>query len=156
MGKTARVVHMDNDTLQGYLYRHIPLSQAMGVTVMGAAEDGVTLAAPLAQNINHRESVFGGSAAAVAILSAWALLYVRLQAMGVDGRVVIRRNTMRYDRPMTEAFTAIALPPDGAAWERFIRTLRRGRPARIVVKSVLHCQGAGSGEMEGEFVALPR
>lgn len=128
----------------------------MGVTVVDAAEDGVKLAAPLGPNINHRESVFGGSASAVAILAAWALLYVRLRAIGVDSRVVIRRNTMSYQRPMTDTFTALALPPDRASWDRFVMTLGRGRPARIVVKSVLQCRGVKAGEMEGEFVALAK
>lgn len=128
----------------------------MEVTVLKAMEDGVTLSAPLRPNINHRETVFGGSASAVAILAAWALLYVRLEGKGVDCRLVIRRNTMRYERPITDAFIAHAAPPGEASWGRFIKALMRGRPARIVVKSVLHCHGAKVGEMEGEFVALTR
>lgn len=141
--------------LQEYLHQHIPLSKAMQVTVLAATESGVTLSAPLAPNINHRETVFGGSASAVAILSAWALLYVRLERTGVQGRVVIRRNTMRYELPMTDTFTALASPPDSAAWDRLLSTLGRRRPARVVVKSVLYCKGVKAGELEGEFVALP-
>ena len=56
----------------------------MGVEVIEAAWNGVTLRAPLAPNINHRETVFGGSASAVAILAAWAILYVRLQQGTVE------------------------------------------------------------------------
>ena len=146
---------MNTDALQDYLYRHIPVSRAMGVTVMEAEEDRVTLSAPLAPNINHRETVFGGSASAVAILAAWSLLYVRLQVLGSDARIVIRQNTMHYERPMTTTFTANAAPPEGRAWDRFIKALKRGRPARIAVRSVVHCQGVKAGELEGEFVALP-
>jgi thioesterase domain-containing protein len=70
---------VDRWELAQYLHEHIPLSRAMGVEVVEATWDGVSLRAPLAPNINHRETVFGGSASAVAILAAWALLYVRLQ-----------------------------------------------------------------------------
>src|SRR6266540_3523639 len=56
---------MDLAVLQKYLHDHIPLSKAMDVEVVEATDDGVTLAAPLAPNINHRETVFGGSASAV-------------------------------------------------------------------------------------------
>ena len=48
----------------------MPLSQAMQVTVVEASFQQVVLTAPLAPNINHRETVFGGSASAVAILAA--------------------------------------------------------------------------------------
>ena len=38
----------------------------MGVRVVSAAFDRVELSAPLAPNINHRDTLFGGSAAAIA------------------------------------------------------------------------------------------
>jgi len=53
--------------LQTYLHQHIPLSQAMQFTVVEASLQQVVLTAPLAPNINHRETVFGGSASAVAV-----------------------------------------------------------------------------------------
>ena len=66
------------DQLERYLHEHIPLSKAMGVSVLSVGEEAVTLRAPLAPNINHRETVFGGSASALAILAAWSLLHTRL------------------------------------------------------------------------------
>ena len=53
---------MTPSELQTYLHQHIPLSQAMQVTVMEASLQQVVLTAPLVPNINHRETVFGGSA----------------------------------------------------------------------------------------------
>ena len=61
----------DRQSIKEYLYEHIPLSKAMGVEVVEAVSDRVLLKAPLAPNINHRETVFGGSASALCILSAW-------------------------------------------------------------------------------------
>jgi len=43
----------------------------------------VLLTAPLAANINHRATVFGGSASAVAILAAWTYLYFVLKGTGL-------------------------------------------------------------------------
>src|SRR5688500_6546081 len=98
---------MDSTVLQQYLHDRIPLSKAMQVVVHEATDERVVLEAPLTPNINHRETVFGGSASAVAILSAWALLYVRLHAEGLQKtRVVIQRNTMTYSRPMYGDFSA--------------------------------------------------
>lgn len=140
--------------LERYLHEHIPLSLAMGVSVEEAVGERVVLSAPLAPNINHRETAFGGSVAALAILSAWSLLHIRLASAGISARLVIQRNRMDYQRPIAGRFTATAAAPDSAAWEAFIRTLRRKGKARITVTSVLDGEGERAGRFEGEFVAL--
>ena len=80
--------------LERYLHQHIPLSKAMQVSVVEVLPAGVVLSAPLAPNINHRDTVFGGSASALAILAAWSLLHTRLSGEGIASRLVIQRNTM--------------------------------------------------------------
>lgn len=140
--------------LQQYLHDHIPLTKAMGVEVVEATAQGVRLAAPLAPNINHRETVFGGSASALAILAAWALLTLRLREEGINGRVVIQRNSMQYLRPIAGHFSATAVVPDVATWQRFTNTLRRRGRARITLTAALNYQGEKAGEFEGDFVAV--
>ena len=54
----------DANAVERYLHRHIPLTAAMGVRVAAVTLQRAELRAPLAPNINHRETVFGGSAAA--------------------------------------------------------------------------------------------
>jgi thioesterase domain-containing protein len=140
--------------LETYLHDHIPLSLAMAVRVVSIADTSVTLGAPLAPNINHRDTVFGGSASAVAILSAWCLLHLRLTAAGRPSRVVIQRNTMDYLAPIAGDFTArSALPPD-ADWDRFSRLLARRGVARISVDAELDYGGAAAGRLSGDFVAF--
>lgn len=145
---------MDEKELTEYLHAHIPLSAAMAAEVRRAGEDGVTLFAPLPPNINHRETVFGGSASALAILAAWTLLHVRLTGAKLPSRVVIQRNTMNYDAPINGDFTADAIPPEAEEWAKFERMLRRRGRARITVCSVLRCDGADVGRLEGVFVAF--
>lgn len=145
---------MNRWEFEHYLHEHIPLSQDMDVEVVEADWNGVTLRAPLAPNINHRETVFGGSASAVAILAAWALLYIRLQEEHVNGRVVIQRNTMTYERPIASAFEASSTIQDSLAWEKFLRTFTRKKLARISVAATLRCNEKQVGRFEGDFVAL--
>ncbi|WP_370628473.1 YiiD C-terminal domain-containing protein [Acidovorax sp. sif1233] len=140
--------------LQGYLHQHIPLSHAMEVTVVDATPQQVVLAAPLGPNINHRDTVFGGSASAVAILAAWSMLHLRLSAEQLGSRLVIQRNTMDYLVPMAGAFTAVAQAPTPQAWRSFTRMLQRKGLGRIVQASALHCDGRPAGRLEGEFVAF--
>lgn len=140
--------------LEHYLHEHIPLSRAMQVSVRAASADGVTLGAPLAPNINHRETVFGGSASALAILAAWALVHSRLRAEGVACRLVIQRNTMSYERPIAGTFTATATLAQAEKWPAFLHMLKRKGRARIAVVALLDDEGQTAGRFEGEFVAL--
>jgi thioesterase domain-containing protein len=126
--------------LQHYLHGHIPLSKAMQVSALAVSSESVVLSAPLRPNINHRDTVFGGSASALAILSAWSLLNVRLSEQPVSFRLVIQRNIMEYLAPMS--------------WERQLRMLERKGAARFTVIAELWCAGKHTGNFSGEFVAL--
>ncbi|MGB3942532.1 MAG: YiiD C-terminal domain-containing protein [Candidatus Manganitrophaceae bacterium] len=145
---------MDCRVLQQYLHEHIPISKSMGVEVVEAGDNAVRLSAPLAPNINHRETVFGGSASAVAILAAWTLLHIRLKQEGIMSRVVIQRNTMNYERPIVSGFVATSAIQDGTTWEKFVNILKRKKRARILIGVTLHCDGEKVGAFEGDFVAL--
>lgn len=141
--------------LQAFLHERIPLSASMGVAVRSATPESVALSAPLAPNVNHRDTVFGGSASALAILAAWSALYVRMRAEGLSGRIVIRRNSMSYERPITGDFDAFATAPGPADLARLRTTLARSRTVRINVRAWLECRGEPVGELDGEFAVLP-
>ncbi len=140
--------------LQHYLHDHIPLSKAMAASVVTMNECTVVLRAPLAPNINHRETVFGGSASTLAILAAWSLLYTRLRKQGITSRVVIQRNSMEYMQPILGEFTAHASLQNPDQWQQFTRMLSRKSKARISVVAELQHEGHVVGRFTGEFVAL--
>lgn len=145
---------MDSAEIERYLHAHIPLSQALGVRVGGADDARVVLTAPLAPNINHRETAFGGSVSALAILSAWTLLYVRLHREVPRPRIVIQENTVQYLRPIAADFSAECRWQEAEIWNRFVATLARRGRARIAVEAAVHCQGATAAQFHGVFVAL--
>lgn len=140
--------------LQAYLHEHIPLSSAMQVQVEAATPERVILRAPLRPNINHRDTVFGGSASALAILSAWSLLHIKLIAGGHKTRLVIQRNAMHYDHAIPGDFTARTEAPAPDRWRAFTHMLARKGRARISVSSTLFHADRAVGRFEGEFVAL--
>src|SRR3990170_2889210 len=141
-------------SLQEYLHENIPLSKAMGVEVLEATVNGVALSAPLSPNINHRETVFGGSASSVAILSAWSLLYLRLKNQNINSRIVIQRSTITYEQPITDMFTSSSIVCDPSDWLKFITTLKRRKRARVKIRSILECNERKVGDFEGDFVAI--
>lgn len=144
---------MNARDLEAYLHDHIPLSKAMQVSVVEASPERVVLGAPLAPNINHRDTVFGGSASAVAVLASWSLLHMRLTG-GLASRVVIQRSTMSFALPIAGDFTATTETPEPEAWAAFTRMLERKGRARIQLAAVVEYQGQAACRFEGEFVAL--
>ena len=146
--------HPPEVLLERYLHEQIPLSAAMGVRVLMATAERVQLVAPLEPNVNHNETVFGGSAAALATLAAWALLHLRMAHMGVRARVVIQRSHMEYERPIAGHFEAVCRFSDEVAWERFRATLvRRGRARLTLAAHLLH-DGRQMATFEGDFVGV--
>jgi len=146
---------MPQVALEQYLHENIPLSKAMQVSVVSVSPESVVLSAPLEPNINHRETVFGGSASALAILSAWSLLHTRLQAEHpASCRLVIQRNTMEYALPIQGQFVARSVLAQPEQWPSFLRILSRRSKGRISVNSVLEHLGQQVGAFSGEFVAL--
>ena len=140
--------------VQRYLHQYIPLSAAMGVQVRTASAEHVKLAAPLAPNVNHTETVFGGSAAALATLSAWTLLHLRLEHARLDARLVIQRSRMEYERPIPGDFEAVCDFGDDSAWDRFQKTLARHGRARLTLGAQLVHSKHRVASFEGDFVAL--
>jgi len=141
--------------VERYLHDHIPISRAMGITVIRADASGVELAAPLAPNINHRSTVFGGSAISVAILAAWTL--VHLWTLDLDRlgryRVVISRTAMDYLAPIQGDFSAACTPPAGAH-ERFVRALERRRRGAVDLTARVTAGDLEAASFSGSYVAM--
>ena len=140
--------------IQAYLYEHIPLSKVMQVQVKEVESNRVVLAAPLLPNINHRSTVFGGSASTLAILSGWTLINFRLRNEGFTSRLVIQKNTMSYNKPIINDFEAVCCLTKAETWDRFSLILRRKQKSRITVDSWLRCDGERVGEFTRVYVAL--
>jgi thioesterase domain-containing protein len=140
--------------VERYLHDHIPISSAMGVRVVSCDSAGVRLGAPLAANINHRATVFGGSASAVAILAAWTYLHVSLRGSGLATRLVIQRNTIDYLAPITADFEAECPAVAAEELARLVKMLRRHGKARITLSAQLTCAGTKVAAFSGEYVAV--
>ena len=141
------------DDVTRYLHEHIPLTAHMQVAVRSADDGGVRLAAPLAPNINHRQTAFGGSAAALATLACWTLLHLRLQE---DCGIVVRRSQMDYAAPIDADFEAFCPSPAAAVWDHFAHALDQRGKSRIDLASEVLCRDAVGARFSGEFVALRR
>ncbi len=145
---------MDAHALQAYLHRHIPVSQAMGITVLSASLETIVLRAALAPNLNHRSTAFGGSVASLAVLAGWSLLRLGLDSFTPTPQIVIQRSSMEYAAPIEADFVAICRRPDGAVWERFMRAFERRGRGRLEVQVAVEAEDRPAAHLQGGFVAL--
>jgi len=65
----------------------------------------------LDKNINHRGSGFGGSLSAVAILSGWALLFIKMKELGMQTKLVIQSSNFEFTNPVIDDFEAVCSLP---------------------------------------------
>lgn len=138
-----------------FLHRSIPLTVALGVRVVELRPQHVVVTAPLAPNLNHHGTAFGGSLATLGILTGWVALHHGMEQAGVVGSLVVRQSTLDYLRPVTGELRAESHLPDGT-WSDFVSSLRESRRARIEVSSVLRCDDEDAVRVRGSYVALPK
>ena len=140
-------------SLERYLHEHIPISRHLRAAVLEATFDRVRLTAPLAANVNHRGTAFGGSISALAILAGWSLVHVRLRATMNPWRIVIQRNTVEYLAPAEGDFEAACEGPDDS-WERFLSAAAERGRGRIDLAAQVVSNGRLAARFEGRYVAI--
>ena len=92
--------------------RDIPLSRAMGVQVLSWQEQQLRLQFPLAPNINHQASMFGGSMYCAAVLAGWGWLHLALREEGIDTtHIVVQSGQINYPRPIEHSISSPCAVP---------------------------------------------
>ncbi|WP_406643773.1 thioesterase domain-containing protein [Pseudomonas quasicaspiana] len=122
--------------LEQVLHHDIPLTLAMGVKVLSWQDHQLRLHLPLAPNINHKSTLFGGSLYCGAVLAGWGWLHLRLKEAGIDGgHIVIQDGQISYPLPVRGDAVAICDAPSERDWERFLTTYQRRNRARLTLKT---------------------
>jgi thioesterase domain-containing protein len=143
MSETAR--------LQQTLHSDIPLTREMGITV--AAYDGrqLRLAAPLAPNLNHKSTAFGGSLYSLSVLCGWGLLHLKLEEAGLHRHIVIQQADIEYLLPVAQDMEA-ECEVDDAALQRFMTVLQKHGRARLPLNVVIKRDGQAAVKFSGRYV----
>jgi thioesterase domain-containing protein len=140
--------------INAYLRAELPLTAAMGIEVRSWDGRIVRLGAPLGPNLNHSDTAFGGSIAALGILAGYTLIYLALRDRNISNRLLIQRSEVDFLRPIDGDLVATAVLPDAAELETFIDAIRRKRRGRLTVVSEIG-SGAGVGARHvGAYIAI--
>ncbi len=147
---------MTPSEIEAYLHEHIPLSAGMELRVVEAGEEQVVIEAPLQPNLNHRGTAFGGSVAALAILTGWTQVHLRLRREDFTTHTVIQESAVRYDAPIHGTFRAICERVADEPWERFTRAIERRGKGRIRLRVRVEADGIVVASFRGSYVSLAR
>ncbi|WP_287811202.1 YiiD C-terminal domain-containing protein [Pseudomonas sp.] len=136
-------MNQDCIELQAILHNDIPLTRDMGLAVLGWQGATLRLHLPLAPNVNHKSTMFGGSLYCGAVLAGWGWLHLRLREAGIeDGHIVIQEGQISYPLPVTGDAEAVCEAPDEKTWKRFLAMWQRHGRARLELRTYLVNQGS--------------
>lgn len=108
------------------------------------------MAAPLANNINHQQTAFGGSLFSVAALAGWGLLQMKMTELDVEANTVIAGGDVSYSVAVTSALTChCELPPD---YQGFVDKLGSRGKASIQLKSEFYEGDQLAMQFSGTYV----
>ncbi|RRV03913.1 thioesterase [Pseudomonas sp. v388] len=141
--------------LEQVLHRDIPLTREMGVRVIDWQQHRLRLHLPLAPNVNHKSTLFGGSLYCGAVLAGWGWLHLRLREAGIeDGHIVIQDGQISYPLPVRGDAIALCDAPDAAQWNKFITTYQRRGRARLILQTRITAQDSDADAVRftGQFV----
>ncbi|WP_248918256.1 YiiD C-terminal domain-containing protein [Pseudomonas entomophila] len=145
----------DSQYLQAVLHGDIPLTREMGMEVIAWRDHCLHLKLPLAPNVNHKSTMFGGSLYCGAVLAGWGWLHLRLRELGIDdGHIVIQEGQISYPLPVTGTAIARCPAPDEKTWERFLAMYQRRGRARLMLETVVSNEGSDEPAVKfcGQYV----
>ena len=137
------------EALESTLHRLIPLSLAMEVTVHKFTGTHLVLRAPLAPNINHQGSAFGGSLTAISALAGWGMVQLQLGLMGITALTVVGHADTRFMRPVFGPLVCHAQLPE--TFGEFKAHLRDSGKASIYLKTLVVHEGQTAMEATSQF-----
>ena len=142
------------ESLEKTLHKLIPISKHMGITVTDYTGSELTLVAPLANNINHQQSAFGGSLFSLTALAGWGLMQLKLCEENLDGNTVVAGGDVTFSAPVTEDYTCRCSLPDG--WPQFLEKLKSKGKAAVGMSSIVSAHGGEAMQFNGHFVVRLR
>ena len=145
------------EALVQFIRDEIPLARAMEPSLQAWSHDRLSLAVPLAPNVNDKGCAFGGSLVSLMTLAGWALVEQALRRRGEDCDVFVGESTVRYLAPVWNDFRADAQLAPEADWNAFFDTLAaRGRARIEVTCEVPGTPGKPAATLSARFVAKRR
>lgn len=145
---------MDKKEFEELLHHEIPITKAMGFSVIEYTESKVRVSAKLEPNLNHKATAFGGSINCLMTVCGWAMMFSNIKEIDSDANIVIQKSSINYLAPITEDFIAECILTDEAGKTKFLDTYAKHKKARLKLKVTCYNEDALFAEYEGDYVAF--
>ena len=143
-------------SLQTFLYQEIPLTKDMNLEIKEYSSESILSTAPLANNINDKGSVFGGSSSALMIITAWSLIKLNCQEYGITSDIVIHKNETTWNKALYENLIIKAHFKKKYDFNVIKRALERSKLQRIECIIELQDEAANIySTMTTKYVIIP-
>jgi thioesterase domain-containing protein len=123
------------EELQALLYKEIPITQHFHLSVGAYTQRLLRLDAPLAENVNHSGTAFGGSLSSMLTLAGWSMVWFLLQEYHLQGEIIIQDSSCKYMHPVKRDFSAYCYRPTSLELDRFDKMLRTRGRGRLELKA---------------------
>lgn len=140
--------------LEAEIRRDIPITQHLQFHVAGCDGRGLRLRAPLAPNINHKDTAFGGSLSMLAMIAGWGMMRLLVPKEASATQIVIQHCEVSFLRPVHQDFEVVCSPPGSGAYERFCQLFERRGKARLHLEGSIREAGRRAVTFEGAYVAV--
>ncbi|BDH43977.1 GNAT family N-acetyltransferase [Salmonella enterica subsp. enterica serovar Choleraesuis] len=140
------------DQLQQAWYKHIPLSEKMGVRIQQYTGQKFITTMPETGNQNPHQTLFAGSLFSLATLTGWGLIWLMLRERHLGGTIILADAHIRYSKPISGRPGAVA---DLCSLSGDLDRLARGRKARVQLEVELFGNDTRGAVFEGVFLVLP-
>jgi thioesterase domain-containing protein len=138
--------------------RDIPLLTAMQLSLVAYDNLQLTLAAPLAPNINNKGTAFGGSIASICLFGGWAVSTLAFAERGIaDTEIVVYSSEMIFERP-ARGHLLVKAGPEPERFGTCVEALATGSDERLrfdVDVEVFH-DAVRCARMRGVYVVWRR
>ncbi|MCJ8326295.1 MAG: thioesterase domain-containing protein [Campylobacterales bacterium] len=147
-------MNIDIKEIEKFIKNNIALAEHLDFKIFEYSKTKLILNASLKANKNHHNSAFGGSLSALSILSAWALLDIKLKELNIPNDLVIQESSYKYLKPVLGDFEIIASIEEEIIFNKFINILNKKNKSRIFVKSEIIFNNELCGIHQGSYVAF--
>jgi len=143
-----------SEKLSTFFKTHLPITQFMEMDVESYDGSTLVLSAPLAPNINDKQTAFGGSLYNAAVMACWGMAHLKTLEAGIECNQVVTKGSIEYKAPVQGSIRAICHAPSEEEVLQFIEHFKARGRSRITLHATIECSGKTAVEFEGTYAIL--
>ncbi|KMT22460.1 YiiD C-terminal domain-containing protein [Clostridium cylindrosporum] len=145
---------MDKHEFEKLLHEQIPITKAMGISVIEFTPSKVKVSAKFEPNINHKSTAFGGSINTLMTICGWGMVFITIKKIDPEAHIVIQKSNINYLLPITGDFTAECNLADEESKKRFIQMYNKHGKGRLNLKVSCYEDDTLLADYHGQYIAF--